>query len=314
MSRTASLQRHTKTHTPCCCRLLFPGQVRRNLAQEEEDEWIPVAPALSTTLRTALAYSFPRTTPFSLLLLHITQFERMQMSTDSSIAYKRLRYHAPASLLQQVVLMARRTLRSDDQVLIDEQGTGAAFFFPQVDQEGIARITERVAYNIDLLQAETVTPPLYAETEVALGSGSYPTPAPSLNELLVCASRVQERIVFRPAILPQPGPAYMCTTYHTPPKTLFIKKETSSVPGVHPFPFMQIPACLPENLKKLIPYSLAQELRCVPVGRDHNKLTVAMANPADTRAIHNLRQATDMTIFPVACEVAALDTLLASGW
>ena len=70
----------------------------------------------------------------------------------------------------------------------------------------------------------------------------------------------------------------------------------------------------PTRLKLLIPYALAMELRCAPVGRDHNRLTVAMANPTDMRAIYHLREATGMTIFPVSCEASALETLLASGW
>jgi hypothetical protein len=77
---------------------------------------------------------------------------------------------------------------------------------------------------------------------------------------------------------------------------------------------MQLPAQLPARLKQLIPYSLALEIRCAPVGRDHNRLTVAMADPTNTESIRQLCEATGLSIFPVSCDVPALDTLLANGW
>jgi hypothetical protein len=77
---------------------------------------------------------------------------------------------------------------------------------------------------------------------------------------------------------------------------------------------MQLPTCLSASLQQLIPYPLALELRCAPVGREHNRLTVAMANPGDLQALDHLQAATDMIIFPVSCEREALEILLASGW
>ncbi|HJT56759.1 MAG TPA: hypothetical protein VJ761_09705, partial [Ktedonobacteraceae bacterium] len=79
-------------------------------------------------------------------------------------------------------------------------------------------------------------------------------------------------------------------------------------------PFMQLPSRLPQRLKQLIPYELALEIRCAPVGRDHNRLTVAMAHPSNIHAIQRLREVTGMTIFPVSCEAGALETLLTNGW
>ena len=79
-------------------------------------------------------------------------------------------------------------------------------------------------------------------------------------------------------------------------------------------PFMQLPTRLPQRLKQLIPYQLALEIRCAPVGRDHNRLTVAMDHPSDVHATQRLHEITGMTIFPVSCEANALDTLLKNGW
>ncbi|HCI80819.1 MAG TPA: hypothetical protein DHW02_14135 [Ktedonobacter sp.] len=79
-------------------------------------------------------------------------------------------------------------------------------------------------------------------------------------------------------------------------------------------PFLHLPTKLSPRLKHLIPYPVAQQLQCAPVGRDHHKLTVAMANPTDAEAIQRLNEITGMTIFPVSCEIEALLTLLAERW
>ncbi len=302
---SASIEFRADERELCSCPPLSLAAGSDNSAREGLN--IPVAPSLSNALRTTLARLFPRATPLSLLLLHITQFEHLLLSPTSPIVYRRLRYHAPASLLEQVVRIVRRTLRADDLILTDEQGSGAALLFPEVDQEGISCIAARVSSSIHLLQAETVTPPLHYETEIMFGAGSYPRPADSPEVLFACTAQVRECIMFRPAVLPQAA-APQANPSDSARTTSPAKAPTGGIP------FMQIPSRLPTRLKQLIPYSLALDLRCAPVGRDHNRLTVAMANPADTRAISHLRETTGLAIFPVACETSALETLLASGW
>lgn len=300
----------------CSCPALNSLWWDQDLASEEQgqrNEAVPVASTLSITLRAALLSHFPRSTPFSILLFHITRFEHIQMPPASPIVHKRLHCHASAGFLEQVVQNIRRTLRTSDQILVDEQGTGAALLFPQVDQLGISCIAERVSHSINLLQAETVIPPLRHETEIVFGSSSYPNPASSLEELLARADRVQEKIVFRPAVLPEPAHP-RAARVSSAAKNARAKEARQHPSRVHGIPFMQIPSRLPTRLKQLVPYALALDLRCAPVGRDHNRLTVAMANPADARAIRYLSEATGMTIFPVSCEPSALETLLASGW
>src|SRR5260370_10967617 len=253
MSKITSNKQDAQILELCSCRPLFSVQKEHDPGEvigEEQDSFILVAPELRMALRAALLDQFPCATPFSLLLLHITQFERGQVFPGSPLAHKRVRCHAPASLLAQVIDTVRRTLRVNDQILMDEKGSGAIFLFPRVDQEGMARLIGRVSYNIDLLQAETVTPPLHTETEIVLGSGSYPTPAPSLDELFARASQVQEQIVFRPAILSQPE--------RTRPRTLIPTHTARHARSKHVraheinstlFPFMQIPSRLPARLK-----------------------------------------------------------------
>ena len=77
---------------------------------------------------------------------------------------------------------------------------------------------------------------------------------------------------------------------------------------------MKLPSTIPLRLRHLIPHSLATELSCAPVGRDHHCLTVAMADPTNIEHIQRLQRVTGLTIFPVSCDLEALYTLLTKTW
>lgn len=300
------------TCLPLVCLQQSEYQTDRN--PHGQYSFVPVAPPLESVLRTTLTNRLPLVTPLSLLLLHIAQFEHIQMPPTSAIIHKRLDYHASGYLLEQILQHIRRTLRAGDQILEEKSGTGAAILFPLVNEEGVSHIAGRLSHSLNLLQAETITPPLHSETEIVLGFGSHSGPTDSLEELFCRAGLVQERITFRPAVAWGPTrekePA-VCAEFHPGPGSKEVRLREARVNGI---PFIQIPSHLPARLQQLVPYALAVKLRCVPVGRDHNRLTVAMVNPRDIRAICRLHEATGMTILPVSCEIPALEVLLASGW
>ncbi|HET8840503.1 MAG TPA: diguanylate cyclase [Ktedonobacteraceae bacterium] len=314
MRHPFSTEQTLQSHQPCTCQPLRSFLSPGGYAVIQEN-FLPIASSLNRALRSTLAELFPRATPCSLLLLHIAQFEFISLSSTDAPIHKKLSYHAPISLQEQIVHIIQRTLRASDQVLTDEQGAGAAILFPQVDEEGIIRIVERVSRGIKLLQSETVVPPLQYETEITLGIASYPEPSSTLEEWLVRAGEIQEKITFRPVVAarterPRTKPLRVSEASKNP-RSKEARLQEARANGI---PFMQIPSRLPTRLKQLIPYSLALKLRCAPVGRNHNQLTVAMANPLDDQAISCLHETTGMTIYPVSCEIAALETLLASGW
>ncbi len=282
---------------------------------EQLTEVTPATPEMNSSLRTLLENYFPRSTPLSVLLLHISQLEHIHIAPKSSILHKRHRYHAPASLLEQILLNVRRTIRSNDHILV-HTGTCIAIILPDVDQEGAQTLLERVYYSINLLQPETVIPPLKRETDITLGIGSYPKPGASIEDLLYHTSCMAYRIILRQAVTTQ---LHGTRSIGLVEVNLYNRNQDEEnhslvVARNRGIPYMQLPARLPLRLKHLIPYTLACELRCAPVGRDHNRLTVAMAFPTDTLAIDRLRSTTGMTIFPVACEANALDDLLEHGW
>ena len=303
-----------------------------NLGQEQHagEDYLPmtpVTPELGSYLRAALATYFPRSAPISVLLLHVSQLEHVHISPKSAMLHRRHRFHAPESFLEQVLANVRRTIRGGDPV-ITHGGTGAAIIFPEVDQEGAFSIIERAYHSINLLQPETVIPPLSRETDIFLGMGSYPEPARTLEELFYHTGCVAHRLTLRPAVVSsriypyKAGQSHdMCekdetgTTAETG-KSYEPGRALDLIPpaGSSGIPFMQLPTKLPARLKHLIPYHLARELHCAPVGRDHNRLTVAMAQPVDTHTLDALKAATGMLIYPVACEISALDALLANEW
>jgi hypothetical protein len=282
---------------------------------EQLTEVTPATLEMNGTLRTLLKNYFPRSTPLSVLLLHISQLEHIHIAPKSAILHKRQRYHAPASLLEQVLINVRRTIRSCDQILV-HTGASVAIILPDVDQEGAQTLLERVYYNINLLQPETVIPPLKRETDIILASGSYPKPGASLEDLLYHTGFIAYRIILRPAVTTH---LHGTSSIGLVEVNLYNRdqdEENDSLVAArnNGIPFMQLPTRLPSRLKQLIPYSLACELHCAPVGRDHHRLTVAMAYPTDIQAIDRLRATTGMTIFPVACEAKSLNDLLNHNW
>jgi hypothetical protein len=294
----------------CNCPPLSLLHERRAAQQEEEDEdnerLVPATQFLNDRIRAFLDDYFPRVSLLSVVLLHVSQQEHIHIAPPGTLAYKRRRYHAPPGLLAQILVNVRRAIRADDKMLIHED-SGAALILPDVDRYGASAILERIYHSVALLQAETVIPPLTRETTILMGSGSYPEPGESLEHLLYHAGFAARSLTLRPALLPQQAPAPREIAPRRAPKS----NQPQRFPGI---PFMTLPPTLPARLKQLIPHQLAHSLRCVPVGRDHNCLTVAMANPTNSDQIHLLHEITGMTIFPVSCTEESLTALLEQGW
>ncbi len=281
---------------------------------------IPVPPTLQKRLQSILQSVFPSTRSLSILLVHTTQLEQVHISAEAVLSSERQRYHAASSFLVQVLENVRRAIRNDDQIFVDE-GRGAMILFPDVDQHGISTILERVYYNVNLLQSETVLPPLQHETDIFIGTVTFYQAEGAEEPLQFSTSSTIRRLTLRPAIRTQLWKIQQEQHGQQNERTEegLARSRKKRLPPPSPphgnnAPFMHLPATLPNRLKHLIPYDLALELHCAPVGRAHFRLTIAMANPADKRAVNRLYEYTGMTIFPVSCELAELDALLADRW
>ncbi len=74
-------------------------------------------------------------------------------------------------------------------------------YFPR--STPLQTLLERVYYSINLLQSETVIPPLKRETDITLGIGSFPKPGALLEDLLYHTGFIAYRIILRPAVTTQ---------------------------------------------------------------------------------------------------------------
>lgn len=71
-----------------------------------------------------------------------------------------------------------------------------------------------------------------------------------------------------------------------------------------------LPRKVPEQVQQLVNAQLAQELRCYPLGRDKDVLTVALADPQNRAILMRLEDETGLHIFPVLTHPGELQTAL----
>jgi hypothetical protein len=306
---------------PCDC-LLLVKPASHEAAGQEDDLFVPIPVELHRQVSTLLSSMLPSSSSFSLLLLHAAQLEPRQVVPPSAIIQKRQQYHAPAGVLEQILTSMRRVIRRTDAIAV-QPDIAAALLLPSVDYQGISGILERVYHSISLLQAETLLPPLTYETAITLGIGTVAPATKSAEPLLLQAGRVARcvKLLAPPSVQPwkEPIPLYSSPSKRPTPSMTTQERSNERNNGRngkarHAIPFMRLPAQVPDRLKALLPYQLAREWRCIPVGRNQQSLTVAMAEPSNAHTLHLLAEATSMTIFPVSCEVDALDLLLDEAW
>ncbi|GCF06454.1 hypothetical protein KDI_00180 [Dictyobacter arantiisoli] len=298
---------------PCTCVVLTPVEQRMQGVQAME-QWegknttVPIAQELYAAMSTMIQSLFTHGETFSILLLHMSQLEASSLTTH----YERRHYHASPDLLQQVLRNVRRVLRIDDKMFINGPG-GAAIIFSQVDREGIRIIVERVYRSVSLLQAQTMTPPLTHETTIVFGYGTYPQPSASLDALYQQIEYCAYTVTFRPALV-----AHRRGVRSVP--VLVSERQpdhkqpvgNASLTGA--VPYLELPHVLPKRVKALLPYQIACEFHCAPVGYERQQLTVAMREPTNATMLTRLHEITGLTIFPVACEEQELNALLIHPW
>lgn len=172
------------------------------------------------------------------------------------------------------------------------------------------RIWERLLWLMHHLNETRVSAPLLA----ALGHSSYPLPATRIDDLLEEACHAQRIFdcqtmqainyleIQEPSSLPVQTPRVLRETSPDVSATIL---QTS-------VPFMpSLPQKLPHRVKKLIKPQLARELRCCPVGKERDTLTVAMLDPQDQAALKRLEEVTGLRIFPVLAQPDQLESAIA---
>lgn len=74
-------------------------------------------------------------------------------------------------------------------------------------------------------------------------------------------------------------------------------------------PYLAPPQHIPSNVRNLLPLEVMRQLHCLPIGRERNSLTVALADPTDSGVLHRLEEITGLHIFPVMTDPDALEAL-----
>ncbi len=148
---------------------------------------------------------------------------------------------------------------------------------------------------------------MFYPQSLTIGHSSYPIHTASLQEFVAASNEVMLRFDTHPERASQLHveiPAGQ-PEKEDPEKDLPVLARQLGIPYL-----TLLPSTLPRSLQQLVTPELAQELRCYPVGRERNRLTVAMLNPADHCALDRLKQETGLHIFPVLTHPLALQVAL----
>jgi hypothetical protein len=199
----------------------------------------------------------------------------------------------------------RPLVRKTDHVLLS--GHTLYFLLPGATLQGghivQSRLWEALHWRIHQLSERALVSP----QTMTIGHSSYPIPHPSLSAFLAAADQAQFRFEAHPAKAPHrhANVANGQQGQEEGDEELPILARKLGIPYL-----TLLPSTFPQRLQHLVNPKLAQELQCYPLGRERNRLTVAMLNPADHSALDRLKRETGLHIFPVLAAPHALQVAL----
>lgn len=131
------------------------------------------------------------------------------------------------------------------------------------------------------------------------GGSKKPGKAPRLKEMLTVAAAS--------AFSAEAGPRSLSEGGSVPLAEAITRARALGVPYIAP------PRRIPSSVRNLLSAEVMRQLHCLPIGRDRNALTVALADPTNTGILQRLEQMTGLTIFPVMTDPDALEALAQPG-
>ncbi|HLI07783.1 MAG TPA: hypothetical protein VKV40_14525 [Ktedonobacteraceae bacterium] len=210
--------------------------------------------------------------------------------------------HSTVSFLQTLRPLVRKT---DAVFLLDD--TLYFFLFDANAQGGQIvqdRLWDTVLWSLHNSQGETLQP-----CSITAGYGAYPVPHSSMDACIEAAKKEQLRFE-----VPGEKAARKMARGRAAqgqPREEATEEELSLLARKLGIPYLSLlPSETPKRVQQLVNPRLAHELRCYPLGRERNMLTVAMINPQDGTALARLRQETGLAIFPVLTNPSALQIAL----
>lgn len=210
-----------------------------------------------------------------------------------------------AYLLGNIRPLVRRT----DRVFLYQQS--CYFLLLDANLQGAEIVEERLWEALlwrvhNMGEQEALRP-----ARLEIGHGALPDPHASSRELLSAASEFSKHFAW-PAERERVRQRAASNSVRegeqaqsAPPEDLSSLAKKLGIPYLTP-----LPRRLPQRVLQVLNARLARELRCYPVGRERNMLTVAMLNPQDRHALERLHQETGLRIFPVLTHPEALEAAL----
>ncbi len=207
------------------------------------------------------------------------------------------------SFLQALRPLVRKT---DAVFLLDDR---LYFFLFGANAQGGHIVQDRLWDTVLWSLHNNVQGEVLQPTSIASGYNAYPAPCTSIDTCIEAAKKEQLHFDL-------PGEKTMRKTARghqsqSQNRVEVTEEELSTLARKLGIPYLSLlPRETPKRVQQLVNPKLAQELRCYPLGRERNKLTVAMVNPQDGPALDRLRQETGLSIFPVLTNASALQTAL----
>lgn len=201
-------------------------------------------------------------------------------------------------LLQRIRPLVRRT----DRVFLHRHT--CYFVLLQASLQGAQivedRLWEALLWRVHNMNEYEILRPAH----LASGHGAFPDPHSSPEELLRATGSFSKR--------------FGGHTNHVQPRRpgradarLAGQEELPKLARRLGIPYLALlPNRLPQRVLHVVSARIARELRCYPLGRERNTLTVAMLDPQDHQALERLRQETGLRIFPVLTHAEALESAL----
>jgi Type II secretion system (T2SS), protein E, N-terminal domain len=148
---------------------------------------------------------------------------------------------------------------------------------------------------------------------LTIGHSAYPVPYIDMHEFLAAASQPAVRFEL---VAEKQTRKHTAQQAHSALPAHITKQqadedELPSLARKLGIPYLSLlPRKPPQHVQQLVNAKLAQELRCYPLGRERNTLTVAMSNPQDQSVLARLQHETGLHIFPVLTHPQELQTAL----
>jgi type II secretion system (T2SS) protein E len=165
------------------------------------------------------------------------------------------------------------------------------------------RLWEALLWRVHNLSERDMVGP----QSIAIGHSSYPMRDKTIRDFIEASEEATFRFETEPEKAPRKH-AEVPQGQHTKDE---LDQELPVLARKLGIPYLTLlPRKLPQSLQHLVNPKLAHELRCYPLGRERNMLTVAMLNPVDHSALDRLKQETGLHIFPVLTHPQALQVAL----